>query len=62
MAEIVYPKGLRNLRKLAGGSYAEIGNAKREWADRIGKHLNLEENHSPSYRHFIGELEQRITG
>lgn len=61
LAEIVYPKGLRNLKKLAGGSYAEIGNAKCEWSDRIGRCLRLDENLSPSYRQFIGELEKRIT-
>lgn len=60
LAEMVYPKGLRGLRKKAGGSYTEIGKAKSEWADRIGQCLHLHENASPSYRYFIGEIEKRV--
>lgn len=61
LAEIVYPKGLSGLRKKAGGSYAEIGKAKGEWADKIGQCLHLHENVSPSYCYFIGEIEKRIS-
>lgn len=61
LAEIVYPKGLRGLRKKAGGSYTEIGKAKSEWADKIGQCIHLHENASPSYRYFIGEIEKRIS-
>lgn len=60
LADIVYPKGLSALRKKAGGSYSEIGKAKCEWADSIGKCLHLSQNASPSYRYFINELERRI--
>lgn len=60
LAEMVYPKGLKRLKKKAAGSYFEIGKAKYEWADRIGKYLRLHENASPSYKAFIGELETRI--
>lgn len=61
LAEIVYPKGLSGLRKKAGGSYAEIGKAKGEWADKIGQCLHLHENVSPSYCYFIGEIVKRIS-
>ena len=60
LADMVYPKGLTELRKKAGNAYAEIGKAKCEWADRIGRHIHLHENNSPSYQHFINELEKRI--
>lgn len=60
LAEVVYPQGLAKLRKKAGGNYADIGKAKCEWADKIGRYLNLYENDSPSYQYFIGEIEKRI--
>lgn len=60
LADMVYPKGLSGLKKKAGGSYTEIGAAKCEWADNIGKHMNLYQNASPSYRFFISELEIRV--
>ncbi|MEY8491620.1 hypothetical protein AALC16_01215 [Lachnospiraceae bacterium 29-91] len=60
LADIVYPQGYLKLKKRAVGNYSEIGNAKCEWADKIGKCLHLHENSSPSYQYFIGELEKRI--
>lgn len=60
LADIVYPKGLSGLRKKAGNAYTEIGRAKCEWADRIGRYIRLHENNSPSYQYFINELEKRI--
>lgn len=47
LADAIYPQGLSNLRKRAGGSYSEIGKAKCEWADKIGRCLHLHENASP---------------
>lgn len=61
LAEMVYPKGLSELRKKAGGSYREIGKAKCEWADKIGQFMKLHQNASPSYCSFINELEKRIS-
>lgn len=60
LAEIVYPQGLSRLRKKAESGYSEIGKAKCEWADRIGRYLQLYGNRSPSYCYFVGELEKRI--
>ena len=60
LADMVYPQGLSKLRKKAGDAYAEIGRAKCEWADRIGRYLRLHGNNSPSYQYFINELERRI--
>ncbi len=60
LADIVYPHGFLILKKKANGNYSEIGKAKCEWADKIGKYIHLYENISPSYQYFIGELEKRI--
>ncbi len=60
LADIVYPHGYQKLKKKAGGNYTEIGKAKCEWADKIGKCLHLYENRSPSYQYFIRELENRL--
>ena len=60
LADMVYPKGVSALKKKAGGCYSEIGKAKCEWANCIGKYLSLDKNASPSYRYFINELERRI--
>lgn len=58
LADIVYPQGYLKLKKRAVGNYSEIGGAKCEWADKIGRCLRLHENISPSYQYFIGELEK----
>ena len=60
LADMVYPRGLRGLKKKAGTAYAEIGRAKCEWADKIGCLLDLDNNNSPSFCRFIQELRLRI--
>lgn len=60
LADMVYPGGLKKLRKKADNSYAEIGKMKAEWADKIGKMLDLNRNLSPSFQSFIYELTKRI--
>ena len=60
LADMVYPGGLKKLRKRAEGSYGEIGRMKAEWADKIGQMLDLHRNQSPSFQNFIYELTKRI--
>lgn len=60
LANAVYPGGLTGLRKKAKNAYSEIGRAKCEWADKIGKRLNLNDNKSPSFQEFITALQSRI--
>lgn len=60
LANMVYPGGLIGLRKKAKSSYSETGKAKCEWADRIGKELELENNVSPSFKEFLQALQSRI--
>lgn len=60
LANMVYPGGLNKLKKRAANSYMEIGRAKSEWAEKIGRELQLQHNLSPSFNHFIEEIEKRI--
>jgi hypothetical protein len=60
LADMVYPGGLKKLKKLAGFSYYEMGKAKAEWADAIGASLDIENNQSPSFQYFINQLRVRI--
>lgn len=60
LADMVYPGGLKRLKKRAGDSYAEIGSVKMEWADKIGQMLDISRNLSPSFRRFICELTKRM--
>lgn len=60
LADMVYPGGLKKLKKTAGYAYSEIGKAKAEWADKIGAMLNIENNKSPSFQFFIKELIRRV--
>ena len=62
LANMVYPGGLKKLQKKAAGSYRMIGEMKAEWADRIGKEMELDDNISPSFQKFIYELTVRIEG
>ena len=60
LANMVYPGGLASLQKKSKNSYSETGKAKCEWADKIGSTLTLENNVSPSFQHFLKELQTRI--
>lgn len=60
LANAVYPGGLVVLKKKSKTSYSETGKAKCEWADRIGRELELENNMSPSFHFFIKSLMTRI--
>lgn len=60
LANMIYPGGLVKLRKKAANSYNEIGEMKAEWADKIGRMLDLRQNRSPSFQTFICELSKRV--
>lgn len=60
LANVVYPGGVLQLIKNSSG-YAEIGKMKCEWAKKIGKHLDLDNNASPSFQKFISEIKNRIS-
>ena len=55
LADIIYKGGIKQLKK-DFSSYVEIGKIKCEWAEKIGEHMILENNKSPSFKHFIQEI------
>lgn len=57
LAEIVYPGGLKRLRR-EDDAYYPIGRMKCEWASKIGSQLQLSKNNSPSFRYFMKKLDQ----
>ena len=57
LADVVYPGGSEKLKK---NSYVEIGKCKCEWADRIGSHMDIGRNKSPSFKYFISEISKRL--
>lgn len=59
LADAVYPGGLAKFRKDCP-TYMERGAYKSEWARRIGTHMGLAGNASPSFRHFITEIRKRL--
>lgn len=60
LANMIYPGGVKKLKKKAVNSYSEIGKMKSEWADKIGEMLELNQNESPSLQRFVYELKSRI--
>jgi len=60
LANMLYPGGLTGLKKKKSVSQNVVGKAKCEWADKIGEMLDLDVNISPSFQHFLYELEKRI--
>lgn len=41
-----------------GKSFWEIGLEKSRWADKISPHVDIERNQSPSFQHFVAELQK----
>ena len=60
LANMLYPGGLSSLKKKARTNYSITGKAKCEWADKIGKELNIEDNVSPSFNRFLQALQKKI--
>ncbi len=59
LADVVYPGGYKRMKKDCC-AYAQIGKLKSEWAQRIGEHMELHRNVSPSFQQFVSEVEKRI--
>ncbi len=59
MADIIYPGGSKKMKK-ENPSYAGIGKIKNEWAQNIGKEMNLNQNASPSFNCFLSEITKRV--
>lgn len=52
LANVVYPGGYNRMKQDCC-VYAQIRKLKSEWAERIGKHMELQRNQSPSFRRFF---------
>ena len=59
MADIIYLGGSKKMKK-ENPSYAGIGKIKNEWAQNIGKEMNLNQNASPSFNCFLSEITKRV--
>ncbi len=59
LADAVYPGGHTKLTRECS-SYMKIGVQKCEWARNIGKYMDLDNNQSPSFNFFLGEIRRRI--
>ena len=56
LADVVYKGGQQIMRKQ---HYSERGRIKDEWAKKIGAHLDLSHNQSPSFNAFLSEIYKR---
>ena len=59
LADVVFPGGRKQFMRECP-SFVEKGKFKSEWAKRIGQHMRIENNLSPSFRYFIKELSKRL--
>lgn len=59
LADVVYPGGVSKLKKDCP-TYIERGKCKSEWARKIGVHMDIAHNDSPSFNYFITEINKRL--
>lgn len=59
LADAVYQGGYVKMKK-ENPSYIGIGKIKSEWALKIGQYMDVHNNRSPSFNHFMAEIEKRI--
>ncbi|MGN8906488.1 hypothetical protein ACTND3_09230 [Bacillota bacterium HCP28S3_F12] len=41
-------------------AYGKIGKIKSEWAVNIGRHMDWDNNKSPSFQFFVSEINRRV--
>lgn len=59
LADAVYPGGIIRFKRDCP-TYIEVGKYKSERAQKIGKHMDLSFNKSPSFNYFMTEIEKRL--
>ena len=59
LAEMLTKKGYSHFIK-ANPSYYDVGRRKSEWAEHIGKYMEIRQNQSPSFNKLIDELDKRV--
>jgi len=57
LADAIHPKGAATIKKQG---WPSAGQLKHEWAGKIPKHMNIDNNNSPSFKKFVDGL-RRIT-
>ena len=60
LADVVYDGGVKKLRKDCP-TYYELGRQKCEWAEKIGKLMDVGNNKSPSFQCFVNEVRKRLS-
>lgn len=60
LADAVYTGGLEKFKRDCT-SFVEVGKHKMEWSTRIDIHMDIHQNKSPSFNHFIHEVTSRIS-
>lgn len=58
LADVLTKGGIAKFRK-ANPSSQDVGIKKSEWAENIGRHLNIRDNRSPSFHYMIKALDIR---
>ena len=60
LADAVYEGGWKKLKKDCP-TYFELGGMKCEWAENIGRYMDIDSNKSSSFQLFISEVRQRMS-
>lgn len=60
LADMLTKGGISKFRKKNPTAY-DVGRCKSEWAENIGRQMNIRNNVSPSFQEFIEELDKRRT-
>jgi PII-like signaling protein len=60
LADMLNRKGLGDFLK-QNPTVFDVGRCKSEWAENIGKHINIRNNVSPSFRRMIAQLDLRAS-
>ncbi len=60
LADVVFKGGVKGIKnqKL---NWRDVGKLKTEWALNIGKHMNYENNRSPSFQNFMNNVVKRLS-
>ena len=59
MADIITKKGYSYFKQV-NPTYIERGIRKSEWADAVGRYMDIRNNRSPSFNNMIAELDKRL--
>lgn len=59
LAGAIYPGGFPKFKK-ENKTYQDIGKMKCEWAEKIGEHMDIRNNCSPSFQYFVTAIEERL--